>query len=422
MPSQLQLPTEKVTWTINDFVKLNQAGKLVINMEYQRSEVWKLPKKKLLMDSILNDYDIGSIILRQKEDKWEILDGQQRLKAVFDFVEDKFPLSDVTVEYGGKKWSELEPRVQWGQFMNRLVYTTKIYSVDDETTSRIFLRVQEGIPLNSAEKLNAMRGKLRNKIFELSQHQFFRQTRVSVFRFAYRYLCAQIALQELDDGVSNHIFKQAKFTNLKKMYEDYKDNLPSKVLERMSSTFDFLQKTLGSSAQIIEKKSDFLTVYLLASYLLQRFAIKNKEDKFRDFIVDFLQKIETATPKDTEGYYTYLVARSSSPDSKGQIDNRFQIILKKFLEYEPTIEPKDVQRGFDWGQRLTVYARAYREARQKGKEEAECKNCDKSTPFNDGEVDHILSHNRGGKTTVDNGQWLCISCNRAKKDDLTPAS
>jgi len=424
LSSQYQLPTEKVTWTINDFVKVHQAGKLVINTEYQRSEVWKPPKKKLLIDSILNDYDIGSIILRQKEDKWEILDGQQRLKAIFDFVESKFPLSDETAKYGGKYWKELEPNVQWGQFMNRLVYTTKIYSVDDETTSRIFLRVQEGMPLNSAEKLNAMRGKLRNKIFELSQHPFFKQTSISEFRFAYRYLCAQICLQELDDGVSNHNFKQAKFTNLKKLYEGYRDKLPSTVLDRMSSTFNFLQNTLGSSSQVIEKKSDFLTIYVLASYILQKFAVKGKEAKFKDFVIDFLQKVETTTYKDTEGYFAYWTARSSSPDSKGQIENRFQIILRKFLEYEPTIEPKDVQRGFDWGQKLTIYAKAYREARQKGKSEAECqnKNCGKPTPLNEGEADHIIPHVHGGKTTVENGQWLCIPCNRTKQDSLPLAT
>ncbi|NWG10814.1 DUF262 domain-containing protein [Candidatus Bathyarchaeota archaeon] len=50
--------------------------------------MWKLPKKQPLVNSILNDYDIGRIILRQKQNgKWEILDGQQRLKVIFGFVE-----------------------------------------------------------------------------------------------------------------------------------------------------------------------------------------------------------------------------------------------------------------------------------------------------------------------------------------------
>jgi len=75
MATQLLLPTEKVTWTLNDFVKLNSQEKLIVNTEYQRSKVWDRKKKQLLIDSILSDYDIGSIILRQNQDKWEILDG-----------------------------------------------------------------------------------------------------------------------------------------------------------------------------------------------------------------------------------------------------------------------------------------------------------------------------------------------------------
>jgi hypothetical protein len=45
MSGQLQLPTEKLTWTINDYAKLHNNKELVINAEYQRSEVWKPAKK-----------------------------------------------------------------------------------------------------------------------------------------------------------------------------------------------------------------------------------------------------------------------------------------------------------------------------------------------------------------------------------------
>jgi len=232
MVKPLTLPTEKSTWTVNEFVKLHRKKKLIINKEYQRSEVWKRLKKQLLIDSIMNDYDIGSIILRRKGEKWEILDGQQRLKAIFDFVDSIFPLGkDSDESLKDKSWDELDKEVQWGQFMVRQIYTTRIYSVDDETTSQIFLRVQEGMPLNAAEKLNAMTGKIRNSIVDLSEHPFLRQTNVTQFRFGHRYLCAQIALQETDGGVSNRSFKDAKFRNLKKMYEEYRDGLPRSLSE-----------------------------------------------------------------------------------------------------------------------------------------------------------------------------------------------
>lgn len=418
MPGPLSLPTEKLTLTIEDLVNLHRQDRLVVNEEYQRSEVWKRPRQQRLIDSILNDYDIGAIILRQKEDKWEILDGQQRLKAVFDFVENEMPLSkkETAEPMAGKRWRDLEARVQWGQFMIRKVYVTRIYSANDEITSRIFLRVQEGLPLNGAEKLNAMRGKCRNEIAEISEHSFFKQTKVSKFRFAYRYLCAQIALQETGDGIAKQTFGDAKFRNLKKMYEDYREGLPPKVTARMASTLDFLQLALKASAQTIKEKSDLLTVYALASYLLQKFAMKGREDKFRDFIVAFFASVERPASTDTEGYYGYWVARSSSPDSKKQIERRFGIALKTFLSYDQTIEPKDAQREFEWGQKLAIYAKAYAEARKQGKEEAACKICSKPTPLDRGEPDHIKPHSLGGLTTVENGQWTCITCNRSKSD------
>ena len=130
MSNKLILPTEKVIWTVKDLVELHRQDKLVVNREYQRSEVWKTPKKQLLIDSLISDYDMGSIILRQKGDKWEILDGQQRLNAIFGFVEGAFPLSkDSEDSLKGLKWDQLGPEVQWGQFMVRQLYTTKIYSI-----------------------------------------------------------------------------------------------------------------------------------------------------------------------------------------------------------------------------------------------------------------------------------------------------
>jgi len=52
----------KIKTLYEDFYKLN---KIDFNAEYQRSEVWRLPKKQLLLDSILRNFDISKIFLRQ---------------------------------------------------------------------------------------------------------------------------------------------------------------------------------------------------------------------------------------------------------------------------------------------------------------------------------------------------------------------
>lgn len=156
---------------------MDNGGVLKFNTEYQRSKVWNKQKKQLLIDSILRNYDIASIFLRQKSNSssYECLDGQQRLKAIIEFVKDGFGLSpSITDELDGNtaKFSQL-PENYRSYFKEFKINSVIVTDVDEETTSDIFLRLQEGMPLNSAEKLNAIRGKMRKKTIEMSQHPFF---------------------------------------------------------------------------------------------------------------------------------------------------------------------------------------------------------------------------------------------------------
>src|SRR5689334_334909 len=86
--------------------------------QYQRSPIWNLAKKQLLIDTILRSYDMPKFYLRQlhKEEafEWEVVDGQQRLRAIWEYLNDGFELSaeysmDLP-EFGdlsGKKYSDL---------------------------------------------------------------------------------------------------------------------------------------------------------------------------------------------------------------------------------------------------------------------------------------------------------------------------
>ena len=65
------------------------------NPDYQRPSVWAPSQKKLLIDSILRNYDIPKMYWRKvgkNPDKYEVVDGQQRLRAIWEFMEGKFDL------------------------------------------------------------------------------------------------------------------------------------------------------------------------------------------------------------------------------------------------------------------------------------------------------------------------------------------
>ena len=65
------------------------SGKLTIQPEYQRNYIYADGKKDVaVIDSILNDYPLGLIyFVKVSDDKFEILDGQQRITSIGRYVE-----------------------------------------------------------------------------------------------------------------------------------------------------------------------------------------------------------------------------------------------------------------------------------------------------------------------------------------------
>ena len=66
----------------------------IVNDTYQREEVWSEKEKQYLIDSIVRKLPIPQIFIRVKSDvELEIVDGQQRLTSIWEFLDNKFPLS-----------------------------------------------------------------------------------------------------------------------------------------------------------------------------------------------------------------------------------------------------------------------------------------------------------------------------------------
>lgn len=68
--------------------------KLWVNRRYQRKLVWTLEEKQKLVGSVLNGYPIPAILLAEREDGYEVIDGLQRLHSFMSFIETTFPTED----------------------------------------------------------------------------------------------------------------------------------------------------------------------------------------------------------------------------------------------------------------------------------------------------------------------------------------
>ena len=72
------------------------SGKLVIQPEYQRNYLYAEAKmEEAVIQSVLNGYPLGLIYFNKVgTDKYEVLDGQQRITSLGRFITGKFPLID----------------------------------------------------------------------------------------------------------------------------------------------------------------------------------------------------------------------------------------------------------------------------------------------------------------------------------------
>jgi hypothetical protein len=141
---------------------------------FQRGEVWSLSKKQRLIDSILRRWHIPPVHLVSKPDgKLDVLDGQQRLTAIRDYMRGDFvtdgsiePHDSIIRSLGGLKFYQL-PEVIRNQFE---LFAIRVFELRDYTPAEpheLFFRLNQPTVLTEAEKRNAFMGGPRNQIKDI---------------------------------------------------------------------------------------------------------------------------------------------------------------------------------------------------------------------------------------------------------------
>ena len=136
-------------------------GKLVIQPEYQRNYIYADGKKDVaVVDSLMKKYPLGLIyFVKVGEDKYEVLDGQQRITSFGRFVTDKFAVVDRNgmQQYFSGLDKGLQKRILGAKLT---IYICEGEGEDEEREREIkewFKTINiAGEPLNEQELLNAI--------------------------------------------------------------------------------------------------------------------------------------------------------------------------------------------------------------------------------------------------------------------------
>ncbi|MDK2584447.1 DUF262 domain-containing protein [Romboutsia sedimentorum] len=412
------LNTPYAVYSIN-----NRKHRINPQPQYQRGPVWTVDKQQKLIDSILRGYDIPKFYLRKVSTDYydfEVLDGQQRLRAIWSFWDNEYPLNDTSFDLpsgnlSGKYFRDLTSNDQdlIGSFS---LCIAEVMDATDSEVGELFLRLQEGASLNPAEKRNAMIGEMRDSIDSISKYPIFPKTTVINKRFEYADLVSHIVCLELNGGPTD-----VKSTNLKKMYEKNEklDANASKKINKVKKVLNYMNKIFASPTPELKIKWGFVDLYLLISKLIDEYDISNRHIDFFDFYISFelerrkalsdTSALLTSNPSDWgKDLYNYIEAFQKEGANRSNLEIRHKVYISNFLNKFTNLAPKDSKRLFDENQKLILWRKA----------NMKCKLCNICIDLKDMHADHIVPHSKGGKTIIDNGQCLCSNCNLSKSNKI----
>ncbi|WP_404354281.1 DUF262 domain-containing protein [Exiguobacterium aurantiacum] len=149
-------------YNVNDFIGWHRAGLLKLSPKYQRNQIWNLKAKSYLIDTIVRGLPVPQVFLRQTTDVKtlqtlrEVIDGQQRLTAIIEFINDDFAiLKTHNLDYAGNKYSDLDEEIQ-ENILNFELSVELIKSKDDAVIYDMFSRVNtNSMTVNKQELRNA---------------------------------------------------------------------------------------------------------------------------------------------------------------------------------------------------------------------------------------------------------------------------
>ena len=414
------MDTSKSPWPLSTIFGIRK--RIDTNPDYQRPAVWTRSQKQLLIDTILRNYDIPKLYWRKigkSPDKYDVVDGQQRLRAIWEFFEGAFklirdaePIDEFKV--AGLSYSELpdELRMRFDIYPLDIVLVT---DAEEDEVREMFLRLQNGTTLKAQEKRNAYLGRMRDFVKELAGHPFFASVGFSNARFTHDLVTAQFVCLELFGGPTN-----VKNGDLNRVYRD------NTSFDSNCSEAKAVRRILDLCASVFPEKTPELTRYnvislycmiaeLLASYVRNQF-----EPLIKNWLIDF-ESVRRQQEKlsEDEGdieWITYKEKISHSTDSEDSIKSRTDFMLRHFLIANADLQLKDEQREFSSQQRLAVFRR------DKGFCQLKLK-CDSiKLRWDDWHCDHRNPWSKGGHTTVSNGQVSCTPCNLAKGAQMPDAN
>jgi hypothetical protein len=334
-------------WSVD---RLDKERESISFPEYQREKaLWTDEKKGLLIDSILRDIDIPKLYFNRLKDKTiEVIDGQQRLWSVWQFLDNEY-----SYKFDDKPlfYSDLS-RAQKEKVRNYEFQITVFREADDEYLRDLFLRLQFGLLLNTGEKLHAATGRMKEFVFgQFVQAPFIENLGTPKRRYAKQTLCAQIAIN-IFSRLKLSSFARTRYDDLLHFFSEYErpQGKDLAIFEKATKdglrVGDRLGKIFGKDAKRLRSRSYILSIFLFFDELVEKdgdLSAKSQKE-FGEFVFRLMKRLREESrlgiDRKNRELYSFDTLLSSAPSEKYQIERRHEKLQEYYTYFKKTAKIK----------------------------------------------------------------------------------
>jgi len=309
MSKFLSTSLKNIAW----FNDMNKAGKIEIKPPFQRNPVWSERQKSYLIDSVLNGYPIPELYIQEVVDEdgnsnYIIVDGQQRMRSVLDFLDDKFGMNrEDSPQFNGAHFKDLSAEQKKAFYGYNFVVRT-LPDMPETDIREIFKRLNRNVvSLNTQELRKAIySGPFIQLVSDFSEREFWGLLRFftpnDVKRMKDEEYISELCLVAIE-GIQN------KKDRIEDFYQEAEMNFTHGIF--LTETFDRVLGFLGPMASELthtrwKNKTDFYTLFYSLSKKQDNLPEDDEtKDSIKNALVEFSNSVKDFLELDNEHTDTY---------------------------------------------------------------------------------------------------------------------
>jgi hypothetical protein len=266
---------------------------------YQRNPVWQDHQKAYLIDTILRGYPVPELYLQTEVspegmERHVIVDGQQRIRACLEFIDNQFALGDDSQEYAGLSFNDLPDSLRKRIFEYKFV-VRMLPALPDAEIREIFGRLnRNNIALNRQELRHATYwGEFITSMTDLSQLPFWVRSGL----FTSNDFRRMLDVEYVSELATAYLFgPQNKKAKLDNYYADFEEEFPDR--EQVEAAFRIVLAELAGmfswpTPLRWSRKVDFYTLFLVMTDRLEEMPFdRSRRETLHNRLTEFSKAVD----------------------------------------------------------------------------------------------------------------------------------